>query len=150
MVATRFARMILRVSDTLHGVTSARRKRLVWVPGCTIPAHPGTGGRLVTKMAITIALAVALSACASNGQPGRGGPTNVGTNGPAREAVDNSGSTSSNVEAQRAKQAKRNTTPADYFPADPPGYGPGYGPAYGPRYGYGPGNPAYSYGRTTN
>lgn len=101
----------------------------------------------MTKMAITIALAVALSACANNGQ---GGPSSTGTSGPARDTVDSSGSPSSNVESQRPKQAKRNTTPGDYFPADPPGYGPGYGPAYGPRYGYGPGNPAYSYGRTTN
>ena len=100
----------------------------------------------MTKMAITIVLAVALSACANNGQ---GGPPSAGTSGPARDAVD-SGNPSSSVESQKPKQAKRNTTPSDYFPADPPGYGPGYGPAYGPRYGYGPGNPAYSYGRTTN
>ena len=96
----------------------------------------------MTKIAMTIALAVALSACAGNGQPGNGGPPSVGTSGTTRDAVDNGGSTSSTTEQQKTGQARRNTTPPDYFPADPPvGYGPAYGSAYGPaygqRYGYG-------------
>ena len=101
---------------------------------------------------MTIALAVALSACAGSGQPGYGGPSSVGTSGTARDAVDNGGSTSSSMESQRIKQAKGNTAPRDYFPGY--GYGPGpsnglgNAPDYGARYGSGPGyGPGYGYGR---
>ncbi|HTE35347.1 MAG TPA: hypothetical protein VK630_02275 [Reyranella sp.] len=67
----------------------------------------------MTKITMTIALAVALSGCAS-GQPGYGGPSSVGTSGTASDAVDNGGSTSSSMEAQRIKRANGNTAPRGY------------------------------------
>jgi hypothetical protein len=67
----------------------------------------------VTKMAMTIVLAVALSGCAG-GQPGYGGPSSVGTSGTASDAVDNGGSTSSSMESQRIKRANGNTAPVAY------------------------------------
>jgi hypothetical protein len=67
----------------------------------------------VTKITMTIALAVALAGCAS-GQPGYGGPSSVGTSGTASDAVDNGGSTSSSMEAQRIKRANGNTAPRSY------------------------------------
>ena len=76
----------------------------------------------MTKIAMTIALAVALSACGSNGQPGYGGPSSVGTTGTASDAADNGGSTSTSMEAQRIKQANGNTAPRSYYP----GYRYGY------------------------
>ena len=93
----------------------------------------------MTKIPMTIALAVALSACAGNGPPGYGGPSSVGTTGTARDAIDNGGSTSASMEAQRIKQANGNTAPRGYYPGYNYGPGPGYsyGPGYGSRpYGY--------------
>jgi hypothetical protein len=83
--------------------------------------HRPTGGQFVTKIAMTIALAVALSGCAGSGQPGYGGPASVGPTGTASDAVDNGGSTSSSMEAQRIKRANGNTAPTNYS-----GYGYGY------------------------
>ena len=72
---------------------------------------------------MTIALALALSGCAGNGQPGYGGPSSVGTTGTASDVVDNGGRTSSSMEAQRIKRANGNTAPRSYYGG---GYGYGY------------------------
>ena len=77
----------------------------------------------MTKIAMTIALAVALSGCAGSGQPGYGGPASVGPTGTASDAADNGGSTSSSMEAQRIKRANGNTAPTNYSGS---GYGYGY------------------------
>jgi len=50
----------------------------------------------MTKITMTIVLAVALSGCAGKGQPGDGGPSSAGTSGTASD-VDNGGSTSSSI-----------------------------------------------------
>jgi hypothetical protein len=67
----------------------------------------------MTKLPVIIGFAVALAGCAS-GQPGYGPPSSVGTTGTASDAVDNGGSTSSSMEAQRIKRAGGNTAPVGY------------------------------------
>lgn len=59
----------------------------------------------MTKISMVIALAVVLAGCADGSQSASyGNSSSIGTNGTARDALDNGGSTSTSMEAQRIKR----------------------------------------------